>query len=80
MTSAELDLLETIDVSFLRQLLKAPKGTPREMLFLELGCMPLRNIIRERRLGFLYYILNETTESLVNTFFRSQIRNTTRRD
>ena len=31
LTSAELDLLETIDVSFLRQLLQAPMGTPKEM-------------------------------------------------
>ena len=31
-TNAELDLLETIDVNFLRQLLGAPKWTPTEML------------------------------------------------
>jgi hypothetical protein len=50
------------------------------MLFLELGCSPLREIIRERRLGFLYYILNEESESMVHRFFKSQLRNRTKRD
>ena len=80
LTKYELDLLETIDVSFLRKLLNAPKGTPKEMLFLEMGCMPLRDIIRERRLSFLHYILNEDEESMVNKFFKSQLKNKTKKD
>ena len=32
-TKAELDLFETIDLLLLRQLLNAPKGTPKEMIF-----------------------------------------------
>ena len=80
LTSSELDLLETIDVAFLRQLLKAPKGTPKEMLFLELGCMPLRDIIRERRFVFLHYLLNEDSASMVNKFLKSQLKNRTKRD
>ena len=50
------------------------------MLFLELGCIPLREIIRERRLGFLHYILNEDEESMVNKFFKSQLKNKTKKD
>ena len=80
LTNAELDLLETIDVSFLRQLLKAPKGTPKEMLYLELGCIPLREVIRERRLGFLYYILNENPNSMIHKFFQCQMKGRKRRD
>ena len=79
LTETELNLLETIDLQFLRQLLKAPKGTPKEMLFLELGCMPYRDIIRERRLGFLHYILNEDQESMVNRFFHTQMKMRTKR-
>ena len=80
LTNAELDLLETIDVSFLRQLLKAPKGTPKEMLYLELGCIPLREVIRERRLGFLYYILNENPNSMIHKFFKCQMKGRKRKD
>ena len=80
LTCAELDLLETIDLSLLRQLLKAPKGTPKEMLYLELGLVPFRDLIRGRRLSFLYYILNEDSTSLVNRFFHCQFNNRTKKD
>ena len=80
LTETELNLLETIDLQFLRQLLKAPKGTPKEMFFLELGCMPYREIIRERRLGFLHYILNEDKDSMVNRFFHSQLKTRKKKD
>ena len=42
LSSSELDLLETIVVSLLKQLLRAPRRTPKEMLYLELGCIPFR--------------------------------------
>ena len=73
LTEAELNLLETIDFTFLRKLLQAPKGTPKEMLLLELGCTPFRKLIRERRLAFLHYILNEDEKSLVYRFFQTGI-------
>ena len=37
LTNAELELLETVDVMLLRNILNAPVSTPKEMLFLELG-------------------------------------------
>ena len=80
LTEAELNLLETIDLMFLGQLLKAPKGTPKEMLFLELGCIPFREILRERRLGFLYYILNEDPKSIISRFFKVQMEKRNKRD
>ena len=50
------------------------------MLFLELGCKPFREIIRERRLGFLHYILNEDPDSMIHKFFQTQLRNRTKKD
>ena len=44
LTNSELDLLETVDVNLLREILKAPKSTPKEMLFLELGILHLREM------------------------------------
>ena len=44
-TNSELDLLETVDLMLLRGILKVPKSTPKEMLFLELGVVPFREII-----------------------------------
>ena len=68
-TNHELELLETVDLMILRGILKAPKSTPKEMLLLELGLVPFREIIRRRRLGFLYYILTEENDSIIFKFF-----------
>ena len=59
LTSKELDLLESVDLSLVRQLLKAPKGTAKELFYLELGIIPFRDLIVGRRLIFLHTILNE---------------------
>ena len=79
-TNAELNLLETVDLMLLRQILKAPRGTPKEMIYLELGCIPLRELIRERRLMFLYYILHEEPNSLIYRFFQAQFKNKNKKD
>ena len=79
-SKAELDLLETVDVSFLRSILRVPKTTPKEMLFLELGCTPFRKIIRKRRILFLQYILNESKDSLLNKFFQTQLKTKKKKD
>ena len=50
------------------------------MLFLELGIVPFREIIRKRRLGFLSYILKESKESMIYRFFESQRKNKTPKD
>jgi hypothetical protein len=79
-TKAELELLESVDVMLLRSILRAPKSTPKEMLYLELGCVPFREIVRKRRLSFLYYILHEKPDSMVYKFFEAQLRNRTAKD
>ena len=79
-TNSELELLETVDVMLLRGILKAPQSTPKEMLFLELGLVPFREMIRRRRLGFLYYILNEDKDSMIFKFFESQRKNRSSKD
>ena len=72
-TKAEMNLFETIDEMLLRKILGAPKSTAKEMLYLELGCLPYREMIRKRRLMFLYYILHEKQESMIYRFLEAQI-------
>ena len=72
-TTAEIELLETVDVQFLRKLLNAPIATPKEMLYLELGCTPFRELIAKRRILFLHYILREG--SMIRNFFAVQSKN-----
>ena len=47
-TKPELELIETVDVQFLRRIFRAPKSTPKEMLFLETGGVPFCEIIRNK--------------------------------
>ena len=74
------DRIETVDTLFFRKLLGAPKSTPKEMLYLEMGLIQFRDIIREKRLRFLYYILSQEEDSIIFKFLKSQIRNRTKRD
>ena len=79
-TKAEMNLLETVDVMLLRKILKAPRSTPKEMLFLELGCLPYKELVQKRRLLFLQYILNEDPDSIVLKFLKTQTMNPTKKD
>ena len=79
-TNAELDLLESVDLLYLRRLLKATKNTPKEMLYLELGCIPFRKVIMEKRISFLHYILNEDDNSIIYKFFKTQMKKRTKKD
>ena len=80
LTKADLNMIETIDLEFLRKILKAPISTPKEILFLELGVLPLREVIKQRRLNFLFYIIQQKSESMVKRVFESQQKNRTKND
>ena len=59
LTKQEVALLETVDLYFLRSIFTTMKTVPKEMLYLETGCVPFGELIRERRLRFLHYLLNK---------------------
>ena len=50
------------------------------MLYLESGLVPVRFILMARRLNFLWYILNENADTLINKFFKAQLNNPVRGD
>ena len=57
----------------LRNILSAPRSTPRPLLYLELGCIPIRFILKTRRLMYLKYILDEDEQSLIHSVFQAQV-------
>ena len=79
-TKAELDLIESVDLQFLRRVLNIPKSTPKEMIYLELGCTPLRYIIKKRRILFLHYILNQDPKSMLFKFLMTQMKHKKKKD
>ena len=53
-TFCGLNLLETVDEMLFRKLSSTPKSTSEEMLYLQLECLPHRNLIKKGRLMFLF--------------------------
>ena len=80
LTKAELNMIETVDLELLRKILKAPQSTPKESLFLELGVLPLRKIILQRRMNFLFYIIRQKNDSILARVFNTQMKNRTSKD
>ena len=59
----------------MRKIIDTPDGTPNELLYLELGCIPLKEIVKCRRLNFLHDLLTGKEDELIVRFFRAQLRN-----
>ena len=64
----------------MRKVLGCPSKKPKHLMFLELGWLPLRFIIKARRLNFLKYILNQNQTLLVKQVFNEQKLNPKRGD
>ena len=64
--------LEATDEQLLRDIFAAQRNTPKEMLFLETGNIPVKYVIISRRVNFLHYILCQDEDSLLSKFFAAQ--------
>jgi hypothetical protein len=64
-TMKQIATLEAIDEALLRGILKAHSKTPKEFLYLELGALPIKWIMAQRRINYLKQImLREDNELL----------------
>ena len=79
-TKRDYEELEMADEILLRRILECPESTPKEMLYLEMACLPIRFIVMGRRIMFLHYILNEDGDSLISRFFKAQVTNPMKND
>ena len=80
LTKANVEELEQVDNTLLRRILGAPACTPTPMLYLELGCLPIRYIIMTRRLMYLQYLLQEDDDSLLHKVYTAQAEHPVRGD
>ena len=62
----------------MRKFLEAPSDTPNCMLYLQLGCIPIRFLVKQRRLMFLHYFLQQDT--LLFKVLNSQIEESVKGD
>ena len=71
-TKKEISSLESVDETLIRKIFAAHSKTPLELLYLETGNIPIRFILKARRLGYLWYILHEDDDTLLQTVFKAQ--------
>ena len=56
--------------NYMRNIFEAPKSTPRLGLYIECGKIPLRYIIKARRLLYYWHVLHQNENELVYKFFK----------
>ena len=80
-TEWEYRKLEQIDEMLLRKIFDCSSQILLEMLYLELGLMPIRFIIMLRRIIYLQHILKQKhKQTLLFRFFKAQIENPNKND
>ena len=57
-TSNDIKMLQNAQLSYMRRVMEAPRGTPIAAMYLELGILPIRYEIEIRQLSFLKRILD----------------------
>ena len=67
--------LEKVDEQLLRKILSAHPKTPTELLYLELGAIPVRFILMSRRINYLWYLIHDKEGSLLKTFLKLNVTN-----
>ena len=75
LTDKEIKQLEDLDLSLLRIFLNTPSTVPAESIYLDLGCLNIKTIIKARRLVYLQYLVKEKKSSMLSKFFIAQWKN-----
>ena len=65
-------MLEKVDEDLLRGIIKANSKIPTELLYLETGSLPIRFILKSRRISYLYTILKRHPEELIKEIYDVQ--------
>ena len=70
-TKKDVEKLEVPDIILQKKILSA-KGNPSKCFMqLELGIIPIKFVLKLRRLNFLHYILNEDTDSMISQVYHT---------
>ena len=80
LTKDDIKKLEGIDLMFLRKVFAVPISTPKASLYLDSGCVPLRHIIKGKRIMFLHHILTRNEDALIRKVFWTQVSRTAKGD
>ena len=71
-TNKQLETLEHIDELYMRKMFDTPKSTPKVALYAECGKMPVKFIVKMRRLMYYWHILTRNKDELIFKFYSAQ--------
>ena len=72
LTKENIEILEDVDKVLLRKIFSSHSKCPSEAFYLELGILPIKYIVKGRRLMFLHDILKRKDSELLSRFFQAQ--------
>ena len=79
-TNHQYSKLEEIDEMYLRKIFDLPKSAPRIGIYAECGKIPVRNIIKTRRILFYWHLLHLEKRELLYKFYLAQKLKPSRND
>ena len=80
LTKHDTELLEQVDEMWMRNLFSCSRNVSRDILYLELGLVPISYIIKARIQMYLHHILQQEEDSLLYTFFLAQMKSPNQND
>ena len=80
LTKSDIEELETLDKSLMRNFFKVPTSTPVAGLYLESGSVRISTLIKARRINYLHYLLKLPNSDMLSEFFSTQWNHSTKLD
>ena len=68
----QMDVLENVDLMYIRKILKGHSKAPKETFFMETGLLPFKFITMKRRLMYLHTILHKPKSELIRKVYDVQ--------
>ena len=79
-TDKQISKLEQIDQMFFRKLLNLPRSAPREGMYMECGKLPVRFVVKTRRLMFFWHVMHKEKHEILYRFLSAQQLSSSRTD
>ena len=80
LTNQHIETLSKVDESLVQALVNCHPKVPKEFLHLETSTIPIKYLLKSRRLNYLKNILDRNESELVNRVYREQCINPTSGD
>ena len=77
---SDVKLMEQAEEATLRDLVKTERSAPRHLLYLELGVIPARYVIKQRKIMHLKHILMPDEHTLMKKVFNAQVKSPSKGD